>query len=211
MKVKELGKIAVAKTKVHGKGTINLPKGILEVAGIQPNNEVLLYAKNGEIQIKRIKTPEELMGILPASGEVTAEFPYSFRGAFADALDFFEALRKGLPFGKDWETGFIYGKVYLKPKGVDLRTSIHLSYFELPNYPNGAITIDGGIKQFLTSPQEVALVDQNLSSIEKTLQQLTLNLRPFGDNGFLLIEGPEFGIDEASLLASLLTALTFST
>ncbi len=211
MEVKKLGKITVAKTKVHGKGTVNLPKGILEVAGIQPNDEVLLYAKKGEIQIRRIKTPEELMGVLPSTGQVNTDFLYHFRGAFADALDFFESLRKGLPFGDGWKTGFIYGKVYLKPKDADLRTSIHLSYFELPNYPNGAITIDGGIKQFLTNHQEISLVDQNLNQIEETLRKLGMDTPKFGENGFLLKDNPDFGIDEASFLASLLTALTFST
>ena len=195
-------KVAVVKTKVYGRGVINLSKNVLKVAGINPNDEVLLQAKEGEIRVRRIKRPEELIGTLPATEVITASFPYHFRGAFGDAFEFFEAVRKGLPFGGKWETGEFSGAVYLKPKGEDIRNTIHISYFELPNYPDGVIVIDGGIKEFGGNIEQIKV---NKRKIEETLSQLGINLQPFGDNGYLIKTAPTFEVGEAALLSSVLT------
>ena len=204
MLIKQFPSVAVAKTKIYGRGTLNLPKNVLEVAGINPNDEVLLQAKEGEIRVRRIKRLEELMGALPATETVTVAFPYHFRGAFGDAFEFFEAVRRGLPFGEEWETGEFSGKVYLKPKGEDIRNTIHISYFELPNYPDGAITIDGGIKEFGGKEEQIKA---NKKKIEETLNQLGINPQPFGNNGYLIKIAPAFEVDEAATLSSILTFL----
>ena len=204
MLIKQSPSVAVAKTKIYGRGTLNLPKNILEVAGINPNDEVLLQAKEGEIRVRRIKKPEELMGALPATGTVATMFPYHFRGAFGDAFEFFEAVRKGLPFGEGWETGEYLGKVYLKPKEEDIRNTIHVSYFELPNYLDGVVTIDGGIKEFGGNVEQI---EANKKKIEETLNRLGINPQPFGNNGYLIKIAPAFEIDEAANLSSILTFL----
>jgi len=207
MLIKQFPSVAVAKTKIYGRGTLNLPKNVMEVAGINPNDEVLLQAKEGEIRVRRIKKPEELMGALPATETLVAIFPYHFRGAFGDAFEFFEAVRKGLPFGKEWETGEYSGKVYLKPKGEDIRNTIHISYFELPNYPDGVVTIDGGIKEFGGSVEQI---EANKEKIEAILNRLGIYPQLFGNNGYLIKIAPAFEVDEAATLSSILTGLAIS-
>jgi bifunctional DNA-binding transcriptional regulator/antitoxin component of YhaV-PrlF toxin-antitoxin module len=207
LKEKKLPKVSVERSKIYGKGTLNLPKKIMEVAGIKPGEEVLLQAKQGEIKIRRIKTPRELLGALPVEGKVEV-FPYYFRGALGDALEFFGEVQKGLPFGKNWEVGNFYGKVYLKPENSDIRTSIHISYFEDPAFPEGAITIDGGIKQFLQSREDIAIVDQNLEKIKSVLNRLNLPIAEISPNSYLLKEAPTFDIGEGALIGSVLTLLS---
>lgn len=209
MTTTDLSKVAVAKGKIYAKGTLNIPKNILEVAGIKPGNEVLLQAKPDEIRIRRIKTPKELMGALPVTGTVENVFPFQFRGAFGDAMEFFEQIKQGLPNSEDWEVGNFYGKIYLKPKDTDIRTTIHFSYFEDPNYPEGAITVDGGIKQFLRNREEIAKVDENLEKINQALQRLGMETILVGENGYLIKVAPEFEIDEAVKVALLLGILAF--
>jgi bifunctional DNA-binding transcriptional regulator/antitoxin component of YhaV-PrlF toxin-antitoxin module len=208
LKEKVLPKVAVERSKIYGKGTLNIPKKIMEVAGIQPGTEVLLQAKQGEIRVRRIKTPQELLGTLPV-GERAGTFPYHFRGSFGDAFEFFEEIRKGLPFGNDWEVGDFYGKVYLKPKNSDIRTSIHLSYFEDPTFTEGALTVEGGIKQFLQLQEEISVVDKNLEKIKMALQRLGLPLKEVGINGYLLKEAPSFDLGEAALVGAVLTLVSF--
>jgi len=207
MTTTNLPRVAVAKGKIYAKGTLNIPKNILEVAGIKPGNEVLLQAKPDEIRIRRIKTPKELMGALPITGTVENVFPFQFRGAFGDAMEFFEQIKQGLPNSEDWEVGNFYGKIYLKPKDTDIRTTIHFSYFEDPNHPEGAITIEGGIKQFIDNSTDNLIIDKNLKSILHVLQELKIDVISIYTNGYLIINSPLFEINEAVKIALIIKSI----
>jgi len=117
-----------------------------------------------------------------------------------EAYELFESITKGIPYGKKLEARWYYNKCYLKLEEGDIRKSIHLSYFKLPHYPQGIITIDGGIKELLESEEDRKIVDRNKEVIEKALNGL-VNLEPFGENGYVLIVGPEFSRREVAFLS----------
>jgi len=117
-----------------------------------------------------------------------------------DAYEFFEDLKEGIPYGERFTLGESFGKIYLQLEEGDLRKSIHLSYFELPHYPNGVITVDGGIKQFLESQEDKELVEENKERIRRVLEGL-IPLQEFGENGFILVVSPEFDRREAVFIS----------
>jgi AbrB family looped-hinge helix DNA binding protein len=58
-------RFVVEKTKIYTKGTVNIPKKIREIAGIEENTDILVIGSDkGEIIIRRIKTPDEICGAL---------------------------------------------------------------------------------------------------------------------------------------------------
>jgi len=207
-------KAFVGRVKVYGKGTINLPKEVLELLKVSKGDELLLTAKEGRAELKKPKSLEELAGSLKGlkvSEEelrTIRELAHSgLRGAFADAYEFFEDIKEGIPYGERFTLGEFYGKVYLQLEEGDLRKSIHLSYFEFPKYPNGIITIDGGIIEFLESEEEKKKVDNNKKRIRKTLERW-ITVQKFGENGFILVVSPEFNRREAAFISIVIALLS---
>ncbi len=209
MKVKVSGirKAFVGRVKVYGKGTINLPKEALELLKVNKGDDILLIAKEGRMELRKPRSLDELAGSLKKLNvseeelKTLQELAYAgLRGAFADAYEFFEDIKEGVPYGERFSLGELYGKVYLQLERGDLRKSIHLSYFELPKYPRGIITVDGGIKEFLESEEDKKYVEENKEKIMKALEGL-VTLQEFGENGFILIVSPEFNRKEAAFIS----------
>jgi len=215
MKTKTAGvkKAFVGRVKVYGKGTINLPKEVLELLKVSKGDELILTAKEGRAELRKPRSLEELAGGfkgLKVSEEelrTVRELAHAgLRGAFADAYEFFEDLKEGIPYGERFTLGEFYGKVYLQLEKGDLRKSIHLSYFELPHYPNGVITVDGGIKEFLESREDKECVEENKERIRRVLEGL-VPLQEFGENGFILVVSPEFNRKEAAFISVVVDTL----
>lgn len=209
MKVRTGGqrKAFVGRLKIYGKGTVNLPKEVLELMNLSRGDEIVITAREGVAEIRKPKSLEELLGSLKglrvSEEELSRarEHVYSgFRNAFADAYEFFEDIKEGLPY-KNFVVGEFHNKVYLQLENGDLRKTMHFSYFELPRFPSGVITIDGGIKEFLESEEDKNLVNKKKERIRENLSNLLLQLKEFGDNGFILFVEPEFSRREAALLS----------
>jgi len=210
MKVRTRKRAYLGRVKVYGKGVVNIPKEALEVSGIGAGDSVVLSAVRGRIELRKARNLEELAGSLKGLKVSEEELKNlrslafsGLRNAFADAYEFFEDIKEGIPYSL--EVGEYYNKVYLAVEQGDLRKSIHISYVELPKYPNGIITIDGGIKEFLESEQERKVVEANKEKIEKALSDL--NLEEFGENGYLLLVEPEFSRKESAYLSVIIERL----
>jgi len=197
----------VGRVKIYGHGTINLPKEVLEILKVERGDELLISAKDGKAELRKPRSVEELAGSLKGVTiseedlrKVKEVVFMGLRNALGEAYEFFEDVRSGIPYGTKLEVGKYYGKCYLKLEDGDIRKSIHLSYFELPHYPQGIITIDGGIKEFLDGEEDKKIVNRNKEVIEKALNGL-VNLEPFSENGYVLIVDPEFSRREVALLS----------
>ena len=200
-------KAFVGRVKVYGRGTVNLPKEVLELLNVEKGDELVIAVKEGRAELRKPKNLEELAGSLKGVTffaedlKKAKEVAYmGLRNALGDAYEFFEDIRNGIPYGTNFEVGEYHGKVYLKLENGDLRKAIHISYFELPNYPNGVITIDGGIKEFLDNEGDKRIVEENKELIRRALEGL-VNLEEFGENGYSLIVAPEFSRKEVALLS----------
>ncbi len=196
----------VGRVKIYGKGTLNIPKEVLEILGVQSGEELIISAKEGMVELRRPKSIKDLIGSLKGLEidekdvrKVKEYAYYGLRNAFADAYEFFEDLKGGVPYGGGFIVGESHGKVYLQIEKGDLRKTIHFSYIELPLYPNGLITIESGIKEFLEGENDRRRVDENKKIIREALVDL-INIEEFGENGFILIVEPEFSRKEMALL-----------
>lgn len=55
--------------RVGPKGQVVVPKAIRERVGIHPGDEVVVLEADGEVRIRRPRTPDQLLGLLgPAAG-----------------------------------------------------------------------------------------------------------------------------------------------
>ena len=209
MRVEEVlrKKAFVGRVKIYGRGTINLPKEVLEILKVEKGDELLISAKEGKAELRKARSLEELAGSL--KGVIISEEDLKkvrevaymgLRNALGEAYEFFADIKNGIPYGAHFEVGEYYGKCYLRLGSGDIRKTIHISYFELPHYPNGIITIDGGIKEHLYTEEDKKVVERNKELIRQALDGL-IELKDFGENGYELIVAPEFSRREVALLS----------
>jgi antitoxin component of MazEF toxin-antitoxin module len=71
----ERKKVKVFELKTGSDGFLTIPRELLEFIGVPPENKVFVVAlQNQKIEIRRIKTPEELMGALPLTVEEESDY-----------------------------------------------------------------------------------------------------------------------------------------
>jgi len=200
--------VYVRRLKVYGRGTINLPKEAMQLLGIEPNDELIIIAKDDKAELRKAKSIDELAGSLedmPISDDELRklrEMAYSgFRCASADACDFFNDIKASLPYCNQFETGELYdGRCYLQLQKGDLRKSIHLAYFETLEYQNGVITINAGIERYVDDDTSKSIINKNKEVIIEAISNL-VELQPFDDSGYVLFVEPEFSRSEAALIS----------